>query len=301
MRAVDPGDLTPFLAVARHRSFSRAAVELGTSASALSHAVRTLEVRLGLRLFNRTTRSVALTEVGERLFGRVQPAFQDMTQALNELDAFRDTPTGVLRLNGSSVAIRNVLAPIVARFLAVYPRVKVEMVADPALGDVVAAGFDAGVRFGERVAADMIAIPIGAPQRSAVVGSPDYFTRWQKPRAPEALKALPCIRYRFQSGAYYVWEFEAGGVEMMVEVDGPITLGDQDLMLEPALAGLGLAYLFEAQVVDLLAAGRLVRVLEDWCPEYPGFYLYYPSRRQLPSAMQSFVDFVRSDRRAHNS
>ena len=301
MRAVDPGDLTPFLVVARHRSFSRAAVELGTSASALSHAVRALETRLGLRLFNRTTRSVALTEVGERLFGRVQPAFQDVAQALGELDAFRDTPTGVLRLNGSSVAIRTVLAPIVARFLAAYPRVKVELAADPALGDVVAGGFDAGVRFGERIAADMIAIPIGPPQRSAVVGSPDYFTRWPKPGTPDAIKALPCIRYRFQSGAYYAWEFEAGGVETTIEVDGPITLGDQDLMLEPALAGLGLAYLFEAQVADLLAAGRLVRVLEDWCPEYPGFYLYYPSRRQLPPAMQSFVDFVRTDRRVRNS
>jgi len=301
MRAVDPGDLIPFLAVARHRSFSRAAVELGTSASALSHAVRALETRLDLRLFNRTTRSVALTEVGERLFGRVQPAFQDVAQALGELDAFRDTPTGVLRLNGSSVAVRTVLAPIVARFLAAYPRVKVELVADTALGDVVAGGFDAGVRFGERIAADMIAVPIGPPQRSAVVGSPDYFSRWPKPSTPDALKALPCIRYRFQSGAYYAWEFEAGGIETTVEVDGPITLGDQDLMLEPALGGLGLAYLFEAQVTDLLAAGRLVRVLEDWCPQYAGFYLYYPSRRQLPPAMQSFVDFVRTDRRPRNS
>lgn len=301
MRAVDPGDLAPFLAVARYRSFSRAAVELGTSASAISHAVRSLETRLGLRLFNRTTRSVALTEVGERLFGRVQPAFQDVAQALGELDAFRDTPTGVLRLNGSSVAVRTVLAPIVARFLAAYPRVKVELVADPALGDVVAGGFDAGVRFGERIAADMIAIPIGPPQRSAVVGSPDYFTVWPKPRTPEALKALPCIRYRFQSGAYYAWEFEAGGVETTVDVDGPITLGDQDLMLEPALAGLGLAYLLEAQVPELLTAGRLIRVLEDWCPEYPGFYLYYPSRRQLPPAMQTFVDFVRTGRRTRNS
>jgi len=301
MRPVDPGDLGPFLAVARHRSFRRAAVDLGTSASALSHAVRSLETRLGLRLFNRTTRSVALTEVGERLFQRVQPAFQDVALALEDLDAFRDTPTGVLRLNGSSIAVRMVLAPLVARFLATYPRIKVEMVADASLGDVVGAGFDAGVRFGERIAADMIAIPIGPPQRSAVVGSPDYFARWPKPVTPQELEALPCIRYRFQSGAYYAWEFETGGAEIAVEVDGPITLGDQDLMLEPALAGLGLAYLFEAQVADLLNLGRLVRVLEDWCPAYPGFYLYYPSRRQLPPAMQSFVDFVRTDRRARKA
>ncbi|MGH6911183.1 MAG: LysR family transcriptional regulator [Phenylobacterium sp.] len=301
MRDVEPGDLAPFVAVAHHRSFSRAAVDLGTSASAISHAVRALETRLGLRLFNRTTRSVALTEAGERLYRRVQPAFQDVSQALRELDAFRATPTGTLRLNGSSVAVRTILAPIVARFLAAYPRVQVELVADPSLGDVVAGGFDAGVRFGERIAADMIAIPIGPPQRSAVVGSPDYFTRWPKPRTPEDLKGLPCIRYRFQSGAYYAWEFEAGGVETAVEVAGPMTLGDQDLMLEPALAGLGLAYLFEAQVADLMAAGRLVRVLEDWCPEYPGFHLYYPSRRQLPPAMQRFVEFVSSDRRTRNS
>jgi DNA-binding transcriptional LysR family regulator len=171
----------------------------------------------------------------------------------------------------------------------------VEVICDNSLSDMVSGGFDAGVRFGEKVAADMIAVPIGARQRSAVVASPAYFERWPKPAAPTDLKSLPCIRYRFDSGIHYAWEFERGGVELAIEVDGPLTLGDQDMMLGPALDGAGLAYLLEGQVDDLVAAGRLVRVLEDWCPYYTGFYLYYPSRRQLPSALRAFVDFVRKE------
>ncbi len=297
MTGIGPADLATFLAIAEHRSFRRAADALGVSPSALSHALRGIEDRLQLRLFNRTTRSVALTEAGARLFQRVRPAFRDIEDALEDLDRFRGKPAGTLRLNGGRVAVGMVLAPVVARFLTAYPRVTVEIVCDNTLGDMVSGGFDAGIRFGEKVAADMIAMPIGPRQRSAVVGAPAFFARFPVPERPEDLKALPCIRYRFDSGLFYAWEFERGGVELAIEVDGQLTLGDQDVMLGPALAGVGLAYLFERQVAALLADGRLKRVLEDWCPYYSGFYLYYPQRRQLPSALRAFVDFVRADAR----
>ena len=293
--AVGPADLATFLALAERRSFSKAAIDLGLSPSALSHAVRSLEERLGLRLFNRTTRSVALTEAGSQLFARVRPAFRDIADALEDLNSFRGEPAGALRLNGARVAVRTVLAPVVARFVAAYPRVAVEIICDNTLGDIVATGCDAGVRLGEVLAADMIAVPIGPPQRSAVVGSPGYFERWPKPQTPNDLKPLPCIRYRFDSGILYAWEFERDGAAVAIDVDGPITLGDQEMMIGPALDGAGLGYFFENQVADLIAQGRLVRVLEDWCPPYAGFYLYYPGRRQLPSALRAFVDFVRSE------
>jgi DNA-binding transcriptional LysR family regulator len=287
MASIGPADLSIFLAIAEHRSFRRTAVELGVSPSALSHAVRGIEDRLGLRLFNRTTRSVALTEAGERLFARIRPAFNDIADALQDLDSLRDEPAGTLRINAARPSARMVLLPVVQRFLAAYPGVRVEVVTDNALVDMVSGGFDAGVRFGETIAIDMVAIPLGPRQRSAVVGAPEYFERWPKPITPEQLRNLPCIRYRFDNGLYYAWEFERGGVEITIAVDGPLCLNDQDMMLGPALAGTGLAYLFEGQVEAPIADGRLVRVLEDWCPYYPGFYLYYPSRRQLPLALRA--------------
>ncbi len=290
-----PAELSTFLAIAEHRSFRHAADVLGVTPSALSHALRGIEERLGLRLFNRTTRSVALTEAGEQLYRRIRPAFRDIADALEDLNNFRGAPAGTLRLNAGRAAARIVLMPLLAGFAAAYPQVRVEVVCDNSLGDMVGQGFDAGVRFGEKLAADMIAVPIGGRQRSAVVGAPGYFARWPRPAHPTALRGMPCIRYRFDSGAYYAWEFERDGVELAIEVDGPVTLGDQDIMLEPALDGAGLAYLFEAQLGDLVAQGRLVRALEEWCPYYPGFYLYYPSRRQLPSALRAFVDFIRGD------
>jgi DNA-binding transcriptional LysR family regulator len=297
MKRIDPADLSVFLAIATHRSFRRAAVELGVTPSALSHALRAIEERLDLRLVNRTTRSVALTEAGERLFTRIRPAFRDIDDAIEDLNLFRGAPSGTLRLNASRAATRLVLLPIITRFQLSYPDVRVEVVADDALSDVVAAGFDAGVRFGEVLAADMIATAIGPRHRFAVVGSPDYFERHPVPRTPHDLRALPCIRYRFFSGTLYGWEFERGGIELEVEVDGPLTLSDQDLMIDAALAGSGLAYLFEQQAEALVAEGRLVRVLEDWCPAYPGFFLYYPGRRQVPAALRAFIDFARAPER----
>ena len=293
MRRVDPNDLSVFLAIARHRSFRKAANELGVTASALSHSLRALEGQLGLRLFNRTTRSVALTEAGERLWSRVMPAFRDIDDALDDLNTFRDTPTGTLRINAARPSTQIVLLPLVTRFLAAYPGVDVEIVVNNAFVDMVSQGFDAGVRFGEIIARDMIALPLGPSQRSAYVASPEFFRRYPKPTTPGELKGLPCIRFRFEDGRYYAWEFERDGVALSVEVDGPLTLGEQDLAVQAALDGVGIAFAFEALVKDLVEQGRLVRVLDDWCPDYPGFYLYYPSRRQLPATLRAFVDFAR--------
>lgn len=292
MRKIGPADLAIFLAIAQHRSFRKAAVELGVTASALSHALRSIEERLEIRLVNRTTRSVALTDAGQQLFSRVNPAFLDIEDALEDLNAFRGQPSGKLRINAARAAAKLVLLPIISKFLQAYPAVEVELLVNDALVDMVAEGCDAGVRFGEMVAADMIAVPIGPRHRFSVVASPGYFVQHPEPETPHDLSQQPCIRYRFAGGSFYRWEFEKGGIELEIEVAGPLTLGDQDLMIGAALDGAGLAYLFEEQVQTLVAEGRLQRVLEDWCPYYPGFFLYYPSRRQLPTAMRAFVDFL---------
>ncbi|MCP3165772.1 LysR family transcriptional regulator [Myxococcus qinghaiensis] len=294
MKRIDPASLSSFLAIATHRSFRKAAGELGVTPSALSHALQAIEERLGVRLVNRTTRSVALTEAGERLHARLRPAFQDIRDALEDLNAFRGQPMGTLRLNAARQSAHLALLPLVTRFLRAYPDVSVEVRVDDSLTDIVAQGFDAGVRFGEQIAADMLAAPLGPRQRSAIVASPEYFQRHPVPRTPQDLRGLPCIRFRFSSGLYYRWEFERDGEEVLVEAEGPLTLNDQGLMVDAALAGVGLAYVFEAQVTRLLEEGRLVRVLEDWCPAYAGFFLYYPSRRQLPTALRAFLDFVKA-------
>ncbi|USU13789.1 LysR family transcriptional regulator [Sphingomonadaceae bacterium OTU29THOMA1] len=297
MKNVSPTDLSVFLAIARNRSFRKAADELGVTASALSHSLRALEDRLGLRLFNRTTRSVALTEAGELLFDRVAPAFRDIDDALEDLNSFRGSPSGTVRINASRIATEMVLLPLSTRFLQAHRGVQLEIVVDNQLGDMVSSGFDAGVRFGETIAQDMIAVPIGPRQRSAVVASPAFVEKHGKPSTPQQLKDVPCIRFRFDSGRFYAWEFERGGVEIAVEVDGPITLGDQSLMVQAALDGVGVAYAFHDQVEHLVTSGRLVRLLDDWCPYYSGFYLYYPSRRQIPAPLRAFVDFVRQEQR----
>lgn len=293
MARIDPADLAVFLAIARQGSFRRAASELGVTPSALSHSLRLLEERIGIRLINRTTRSLALTDAGTRLFARINPAFLDIHDAIDELNRFRDTPFGTLRLNVPRICARIVLMPMVSRFLAAFPDIRIELVVNDALVDVVAEGFDAGIRFGESIAADMIAVPIGPRLSFAVVGTPDYFARHGKPATPRDLAGKPCIRYRFMNGTLYEWEFERGGEEIAVAVDGPLTLSEQDVMLDAALAGTGMAYLFEEQVRPHIAGGALLRVLEDWCPFYPGFYLYYPSRRQMPLALRAFIDFAR--------
>ena len=291
---IDVADLSVFLAIARHRSFRRAAVELGVSASALSHALRTIEERLGLRLLNRTTRSVALTEAGERLYARVQPAFSDIGDAIDDLNSFRGRPTGTIRLNSSTQAAKHLLMPVVTQFLRAYPEVSVDLVIDDGLVDIVAGGFDAGVRLGEFMAGDMIATPLGPRQRMVVVATPAFLKRHPAPATPQDLTRLPCIRFRFRSGEIYHWEFERGGTELKIAVDGPLTLLDMDLMVQAALDGLGLAYVFEGNVETLLAKRKLVQVLDEWCPYFPGFFLYYPNRRQHAAAFRAFLEFVRA-------
>ncbi|HEF4761493.1 TPA: LysR family transcriptional regulator [Pseudomonas putida] len=296
MKAPSAADLSMFLCVASHLNFSRAAVELGVTPSALSHSVRTLENRLGVRLFNRTTRSVGLTEAGERLFNRLRPAFRDIDDALEDLNSFRDKPSGNLRITAGRQAAELVLLPLASRFLEAYPDVRLEIVADDGLVDVVAAGFDAGVRFGARLEADMVSLPIGSYLRSVVVGSPAFFEQHPTPHKPEDLHGLPCIRHRFPSGTLYRWEFERGGIAEEIEVDGPLTLGDVSLMVGPALQGVGLAYIFEDMVKAQVADGSLIQVLSDWCPFYPGLHLYYPSRRHVPATLKAFIEFARAAR-----
>ncbi|MFW6753856.1 LysR family transcriptional regulator [Pseudomonas glycinae] len=296
MKNPSTADLSIFLCIAQHLNFSRAAVDLGLTPSALSHSLRALENRLGVRLFNRTTRSVALTEAGERLYARLKPAFRDIDDALEDLNHFRDKPSGNLRITAGRQACELVLLPIAGAFLQAYPDIRLEVVESDALLDIVAAGFDAGVRFGNRLEADMVSLPIGPNLRSVVVGSPGFFELHPAPQKPEDLHALPCIRHRFPSGSMYRWEFERGGIEQEIEVNGPLTLGDVSLMVGPALQGLGLAYVFEDMAREHLASGRLVQVLADWCPYYPGLHLYYPSRRHVPAPLKAFIDFARHAR-----
>jgi len=294
MRRLGPTDLSVFLAIATHRSFRRAAVELGVTPSALSHSLRALEQRIDLRLVNRTTRSVSLTEAGERLFGRIKPAFLDIDDAIADLDQFRGKASGRLRINAARTAAKLVLMPLVPRFLAAYPDIELEIVADDRLVDVVSADFDAGIRLGESLAADMVAVPIGPKQRGSIVASPELVARVGIPMTPHDLRGRPCIRMRYLSGSVYRWELERGGTEVEVEVEGPMVLNDMDLIIRGALDGIGFAYALEADVAELVAAGRLVRVLEDWCQSFPGFFLYYASRRQLPAALRALVDFMRT-------
>ncbi|ANI55127.1 LysR family transcriptional regulator [Pseudomonas sp. DR 5-09] len=296
MKNPSTADLSIFLCIAQHLNFSRAAVDLGLTPSALSHSLRALENRLGVRLFNRTTRSVALTEAGERLYARLKPAFRDIDDALEDLNHFRDKPSGNLRITAGRQACELVLLPIAGAFLQAYPDIRLEVVESDALLDIVAGGFDAGVRFGNRLEADMVSLPIGPTLRSVVVASPAFLERHAAPQKPEDLHTLPCIRHRFPSGALYRWEFERGGIVQEIEVNGPLTLGDVSLMVGPALQGLGLAYVFEDMVSEHLAAGRLVQVLADWCPYYPGLHLYYPSRRHVPAPLKAFIDFARHAR-----
>lgn len=295
MRGIKPADLVSFLAVARQLSFSRAAADLGVSPSALSHTIRGIEERLGVRLLNRTTRSVALTEAGERLVGRIGPAFRDIDDALDDLNASQGRVAGKLRISVGLIAARLAVLPLVTRFIAEHPDVEVEIVSDDALIDVVAEGFDVGVRFGERIEGDMIAVPLVPRMRSAVVATPEVFTKYGKPATPQDLRALPCIRQRFPSGAMYHWDFERGGIELEIHVDGPLIVREMSLCVQAALDGVGLAFVFEKSVEADIAAGRLVRVLEDWCQYHPGLFLYYPGRRQLPAVLKAFVDFARAN------
>ena len=291
----DLNELTAFAAVARLRSFRKAAVERGVSASALSHALRALEERLGVRLLNRTTRSVTPTEAGRQLLARLEPAMREITDALLDLSTLQQEPAGKLRLNVPRPAARLLLGPMLAGFVARYPRVEVEVVTDDGMIDIVRDGFDAGIRFGEHVAADMIAVPVGAPQPFVVVASPAYLAARGVPATPRALLEHACIGRRFPSGRQYAWEFGPAGEGVSIAVDGPLVFDDDELMLRAARDGAGYAYAYEADARADIAAGRLVCVLERCLPPAPRYFLYYPGRRQMPPMLRAFVDMVRAD------
>ena len=287
-------DLHAFLAVARERSFTRAAAQLGVSQSALSQTLQSLEARLGLRLLTRTTRSVATTEAGERLLHAVGPALDDIDSGLAALSALREKPAGTIRITAHDHAVQSVLWPALLRLLPEHPDIHVEIVIEYGLTDIVAGRYDAGIRAGETVAKDMIAVKIGPDLRTAVVGAPAYFATRATPRTPPELTAHRCINLRLPTlGGLYAWEFEKDGRELKVRVDGQLVCNGTAPMLEAALAGFGLAYLPEDTVAAHIAEGRLLRVLADWCPPYPGYRLYYPSRRQPTPAFALLADALR--------
>ena len=286
-------DLQAFSVIARLHSFRQAAIELNVSPSALSHTMRGLEERLGIRLLNRTTRSVAPTAAGEQLLARLSPALLDIQSALDAINAFRDSPLGTLRINAPHAAAELVLAPLVTRFLASHPGMTIELVSDDGLVDIVATGFDAGVRFGESLQQDMVALPLGGPQRFVVVASPDYLAQHPAPDKPSELGQHACIGIRFPSGAFYRWEFAKDGANLEVEVAGPLVLNNMRLMVEAAQAGLGLAYVYAQYAQAGLTSGKLRQVLADWCPEIAGFYLYYPSRKLMPAGLKAFVTMLK--------
>jgi DNA-binding transcriptional LysR family regulator len=287
-------DILTFLAVAEERSFTRAAAKLGVSQSALSHTIRGLEERLGLRLLTRTTRSVAPTEAGERLIRTAGPRLEEIDAELSSLSALRDKPAGIIRITAGEHAAQAVIWPALAKLLPRYPDIQVELIVDYGLTDIVAERYDAGVRLGEQVAKDMIAVRIGLDMRMAVVGSPAYFERNPKPKKPQELTGHHCINLRLPTyGGIYAWEFEKRGRAVKVRVEGQLVFNTIALRTEAALGGHGLAYLPEDQVKGQLAAGKLVRVLADWCPAFSGYHLYYPSRRQNSPAFALLVEALR--------
>ncbi|WP_050419538.1 LysR family transcriptional regulator [Bradyrhizobium tropiciagri] len=290
----DVNDLIAFLAVARERSFTRAAAQLGVSQSALSHTMRALEERLGVRLLTRTTRSVAPTEAGERLLHGIGPRFEEIEAELAALTALREKPAGTIRINAGEHAAETILWPALAEFLPRYPDIKVEITVDNGLANIVAERFDAGVRLGEQLAKDMIAVRIGPDFRMVVVGAPSYFKRRERPKRPQDLTQHACINIRLPThGGIYAWEFERRGRPLRVRVDGQLVFNSTTLRIKAALAGLGLAYIAEDQVRTQLAKGQLIQVLDDWCAPFPGYHLYYPSRRQSAPAFALLVDALR--------
>ena len=294
MRRDELADLTAFLAVAEERSFTRAAAKLGTSQSALSHTVRRLEAHLGLRLLTRTTRSVVPTEAGERLRETLRPAFDEIDAKLAALTELREKPAGTVRITTTHHAAVTILWPTLARLLPEYPDIKVELSVDAALTDIVAERYDAGVRPSEQVAKDMIAVRIGPDMRMAVVGSPAYFADRPMPNTPHDLTHHSCINLRLATlGGLYAWEFEKDGRGLNVRVDGQLVFNETGLILKAVTEGFGLGFVLEEQVAPLVADGRLVRVLEDWCPTFSGYHLYYPSRRQPSPAFALVVEALR--------
>jgi len=292
MSELDLRDLDAFTAVARTKNFRRAALDRHVSVSSLSQRLRGLEERLGVRLLNRTTRSVALTEAGEMLLARVAPAMRDVTSALDEVRGLRGVPSGRLRINAPPPAIDLVLAPMIAPFLAAFPQIDLEIVGESSFVDIVARGYDAGVRYGEHLAQDMIALPLGPAQRYALVASPDYVARQGKPKHPKDLLDHRCIRIRYGRGMIQEWEFEKAGRVVKVSPAAKLIANYPGVAQRAARDGFGFWLTFEGYVREAIKSGALVSVLEDWCEPFPGPFLYYPSRRQTPPALSAFIGFV---------
>jgi DNA-binding transcriptional LysR family regulator len=285
--------LAVFVAVAEERSFTKAGKRLGVSPSAMSHAIRGLEEDIGVRLLSRTTRSVAPTEAGEQLLARLRPALTDVQDALDQLSDLRDKPAGRLRLLVPRLAGTTVLGPKLAKFTHDYPAVVLDITADDSRLDIVAGGFDAGIHFGEYIQKDMIAVRVSKDHRAAIVGAPGYFKSHPKPKTPHDLLKHRCINFRHGTAGLYRWEFDKGKKSLSVSVNGPLIVDDVETLIRAAIDGVGLAFVSDERVIPQLESGELVRVLDDWCQPFPGFFLYYPSRRQQPAALSALITTLR--------
>src|SRR6516162_4235346 len=293
MMDTDLNILASFLAIAEERSFTKASKRLGVSPSALSHAIRGLEERLGVRLLSRTTRSVAPTEAGEQLLAHLRPALTDVQDALDRLSGLRDKPTGRIRLLVPRLAGTTVVGPKLAMFSREYPDVVLDVTADDSRLDIVAGGFDAGIHFGEYIQKDRIAVRVSKDHRAAIVGAPSYFKSHPKPKTPHDLLKHRCINFRHGSAGVYRWEFDRGRKSLSVAVNGPLIVDDVETLVRAAIDGVGLAFVSDERVAAQLESGELIRVLDDWCQPFPGFFLYYPSRRQQPAALSALINALR--------
>jgi DNA-binding transcriptional LysR family regulator len=292
MRGSDYSELRAFAAVAEHGSFVRAAAQLGISPSALSQTIRRLEERLGIRLLNRTTRSVAPSEAGSRLLARLLPALGGLDAAVADIRSLRAAPSGLLRINSTRTGAIHYLAPMIGRFLARYPEVTLDIIVEDRLVDIVSGRFDAGIRLGEMVAKDMVAVRLSGDVEMMVVGAPAYFRKFGTPKTPRDLRGHRCINFRWPTDlSFYRWEFERGGEKLEAAVQGPLIVNEPEIAIRAAIDGVGLAYLFEHQIRPWIKARKLAPVLRDWSPPFPGFYLYYPSRQVSP-ALRAFIDFL---------
>lgn len=293
MRRSEFAKLAAFVAIVEHGSFVKAAVALGISTSALSKMIRVLEEHLGVRILNRTTRSLALTEAGERLLAQVRPALDEIDASIEAVNAFRDKPAGILRLNVSSLAAAMVIAPILGGFVDAYPAITLDISVTDGSIDIVEGHFDAGICRDTRIQQDMIAIRVSGKSRLVAVASPNYLAKHAPPKVPQDLRRHNCIRFRFADGTIVKWEFERAHERRTVPADGSLIVNNVDLMLRGALDGVGIGYLLEAYVELFIREGRLIPVLEDWSPQFSGWHIYYPSRRQIPAPLKVFIDFVR--------
>ena len=293
MRANEISQLSAFVAIAEERSFRKAAARLDLMPSTLSHSMRALEARLGVKLLNRTTRTVGLTEAGDLLLRKIAPAFSDINAAVEDANEFGKSPQGTVRISVPHLVARTIIAPVLKPFLTAYPNIVLEVIANDAFVDIVKEGFDAGVRLGESLDQDMTAVAVSPDFETAIVGSPDYLARKGLPRAPSDLAEHACIRHRQASGTIYRWELEREAQRHVVQVDGPLIVDTIELTISAALDGLGLAFVPDVTAAEHLASGRLVRVLQEWSPPFPGFYLYYSGRRQTSAALRALIGMLR--------